>query len=341
MAIGKSGWLITFATVGVLLSGVWALGVEKEPLPSYEISQAVVATGVVEPFGEERNVSAETSGVLQEVPVKENDEVAAGQVIATIANEEQQARLQAAKAELEIRKASLDRALAGARPEERREIRAILSETEAAADLAARDYERRKTLMQKGVTTQAALEAAKANKETTSARRAAALQKFSLLEAGSRPEDIAAARAQVDLAQANVAVANAQLNKTVVRSPIAGTVLRINRRVGESVGLQQTTPLVVIGDLHKITFRAQVDEKDIGRIKIGDRVEIKAEAYPNRMFLGTTSFIAPRLGAKTIVTDRPTERIDTKVLEVIVDLDGQEKLPIGLRVDVYFKKGAS
>ena len=332
----KRAWLIPLVAGSIFLPRFSEIVDGLEP-PPHETNRTVAAPGVVEPGGEEFQITAGTVGILEDLTIKESDQVVAGQVIAIIANEEQRAKLKAAQAELEVRRAVLNRAVAGARAEEKRQTKAALLEAESAVALAERDYERRLYLLKKGFATPAAVDLAKANKETATARRMAAIEKVSIIEAGSRQEDIDAARADVDLAEANVALAIAQLNKSIIKSPISGTVLRLYRHVGELVGLQSSTPVGIVGDLKQIAVRAQLDEKDISRVKIGDRAEIKADAYPDRVFYGTTISMAPRLGPKTFFTDRPTERSDTKVLETIVNLDAEEKLPVGLRVEVYFK----
>jgi multidrug resistance efflux pump len=82
--------------------------------------------------------------------------------------------------------------------------------------------------------------------------------------------------------------------------------------------------------------RAEVDETDIGHVAVGQRVAVAADAYPGRVFGGTVARIARRLGAKEVQTGRPSERIDMKVLQVMIDLDPDVALPVGLRVDASF-----
>jgi HlyD family secretion protein len=80
-----------------------------------------------------------------------------------------------------------------------------------------------------------------------------------------------------------------------------------------------------------------VDQTDVGRVAAGQRVEVNADAYPNRRFGGTIYRVSLRLGGKTAQTGRPADRVDTKVLQVLIDLDFGTMLPIGLRVDAYFQ----
>jgi HlyD family secretion protein len=296
----------------------------------------VAAPGLVEPTGEEREIGSQVIGVIREMRVEENDEVVAGQIIAVVDNAEQLARLASARAELALRQAELDRAVNGPRAEERREARAAVSEAEANLDLARREFERKMPLTKSGASTQAALDQARSNLNATDARRAVMAERLALTEAGSRAEDIAAARAQVGLAEANVALADALLDKTFIRSPVAGTILRRYRVAGEAVTNVPPTPIAIVGDLRGLRVRAEVDETDVGRVAAGQRVEVTADAFPNRRFGGTVFRVSLRLGGKVVQTGRPADRVDTKVLQVLIDLDAEARLPVGLRVDAYF-----
>jgi HlyD family secretion protein len=64
---------------------------------------------------------------------------------------------------------------------------------------------------------------------------------------------------------------------------------------------------------------------------------VKAEAYGDRRFTGKVVRIGEALGRKNVRTDEPTERVDTKILETLIELDPGQTLPIGLRVDAFLK----
>ena len=98
-------------------------------------SYVAVAPGLIEPLNEEREVAAEATGILKEMHVDENDEVAAGEIIAVVNNAEQAARLELARARTRAASGGTHRTINGARPEQRREARAALSEAQAALEL--------------------------------------------------------------------------------------------------------------------------------------------------------------------------------------------------------------
>src|SRR5262249_22424457 len=78
---------------------------------------------------------------------------------------------------------------------------------------------------------------------------------------------------------------------------------------------------------------AEATGTKVGRVTAGKRVEVTADTFPDRKFGGTVFRVSSRLAGKAIQTGRPADRVDAKVLQVLIDLD---KLPIGLRVDAYF-----
>lgn len=306
--------------------------------PAASLADRVVAAapGLVEPAGEERHIGSEVIGTIRRMLVEENDPVAAGQVIAEIDNAEAAARLAGARAEVALRRAELDRLVAGARREERDEARAALAEAEAQAEMARLTHDRRRPLAGTGAVSQAALDDARMTLESATARRNALRARLALIEAPPRAEDVAAAEARLTLAEANAALAQALYDKTLVRSPIDGRVLRRWRAAGEAVSNQPPTPIAIIGDTAALRVRAEVDETDIARITPGQPVAVTADAFAGQRFAGRVVRIADRLGAKQVRTGRATDRADARVLEVLIDLDPDLPLPVGLRVDVLF-----
>jgi HlyD family secretion protein len=297
---------------------------------------AAAAPGLVEPKGEERQIASQVIGVIGKMLVDENEPVAADQPIAIVENSEQAARVAEARANLADAQAQLDKTLNGARPEERREAVDQLAELDAELKLAQADYDRKKPLVEHGASPQAVLDQSVSNLHSLRMRRAVMAEKLAIIETGARAEDIAIARAAVERAKASAALAEAELDKFTIRSPISGVILRRERNAGEAVTNVDPTPIAIVGDLSSLRVRAEVDETDIGHIFIGQRVEVAADAFPGKIYGGTVARIAQRLGAKQIATGRPAEKVDMKVLQAMIDLDPDVKLPVGLRVDVFF-----
>src|SRR6266852_4902304 len=81
--------------------------------------------------------------------------------------------------------------------------------------------------------------------------------------------------------------------------------------------------------------RLDVDESDVSKLKVGQQAYVTAEAYGIRKFRGHVIRVGRILGKKNVRTDEPSEHVDTKILETLVELDPGQPLPLGLRVDAY------
>jgi HlyD family secretion protein len=296
---------------------------------------AATAPGRVEPVGEEREIAAELRGRLLRVHVDEGDTVRAGQILAELAGEEYHARTHQARALVAQREAELARLVAGARAQERGEADALAREARATLDQARLDLARRAPLARSGAASGETLDRARNDVAAAEARLAARAERLALVEAGARDEDRQIARALLDLARGQLAEAEAILAKTVLRSPIDGVVLHRFRREGEAVSDQPPTPVVKLGDVSRLRVRADIDETDIARVAVGMAAYVTADAWPGRRFEGRVLRIGQRLGRKTLRTDDPTERNDSKVLETLIELAPGTSLPVGLRVDVF------
>uniref|UniRef100_UPI002147DDE0 HlyD family secretion protein n=1 Tax=Tahibacter caeni TaxID=1453545 RepID=UPI002147DDE0 len=149
-----------------------------------------------------------------------------------------------------------------------------------------------------------------------------------------RAEDIAAATAAVDAARAERDRAAALVEKSLIHSPIAGNVLKRDLSEGETVVALSPLPLARIGNLSRRFVRADIDELDIGRIREGQSALVVSDAFPQQEFRGTVVHVSQRMGRRNALSGDPAEKQDAKILEALIELDGQPPLPIGLRVDV-------
>lgn len=291
----------------------------------------VAGNGIVEPADRETKVAGQVPGRIAEVLVKEGDKVDAGAPLLTLDAATEAASLAAAEADLGVAEADLTRTLKGLR---RQDIDAVEADAEAArarSDLSKGALERISKLAEGGAATPDELDRARRNAEAedmaykaADARRGAAL-------AGSRREDVMAARARVLAAQSRRDQAKALLARMTIRAPIAGEVLSVKFRAGEYYN-PGAGEAVVLGDTRVLRVRMDVEERDIGKIRKGLRAYITADAFPGERFPGRVVEIGRRMGRKNIRTDDPVERIDTKILEVVIELDRRDGLLPGLRV---------
>lgn len=299
----------------------------------------VTAPGRIEPISEEIDVAAELSGRLATVLVDEGDAIAAGQEIAHLVRDDHQARLDAARARLRIAEAEHDRLTNGARPEERREAAAVRDQADATLSHALTEVERSRRLFSEGVIARDSLDRAERDWRVATARHAETRERAFVVDAGARADECRRAEANVTLARAQVAEAAAVLAKTIVRAPIAGVVLRRHKKSGENVSVEGASPVIVtIADTRVLRVRMDLDERDITRVRVGDAAWVTADAYGDRRFAGRVVRVGQILGRKTVHTGEPSERVDTKVLETLIELEAGASLPIGLRVDTFVKR---
>ena len=88
-----------------------------------------------------------------------------------------------------------------------------------------------------------------------------------------------------------------------------------------------------------LRVRLDVDESDVSKLRVGQRTYVTAEAYGTHKFWGRVIRVGRILGKKNVGTDEPSEHVDTKILETLVELEPGQQLPLGLRVDSFADSG--
>jgi HlyD family secretion protein len=296
----------------------------------------ISAAGRVEPVSEEIKIGSQLSGRLRAVPVEEGQRVAAGQLLAELDNADYSARVAQARANVELRQAELDRVINGSRTQERQESAAAVAEAQAVLNNTKAERDRRKGLFDSGDISRSDFERADREFQVAEARYKQAAQHAEFVDAPAREDERARAQAALELAKAQLTEAQALLEKTAIRAPFAGVVLKRYRRAGELV-TDKGDPIVSFGDVSSLRVRVDVDETDVSRLRVGGRAYFTAQAYGKEHFPGKVVQVGRQLGKKNIDTGDPAEKIDTKVLETLVELDGHPPLPSGLRVDAFIE----
>ena len=341
--MNRSKYVLLAAGAVAVLSTVGLFGTrgrETSPAPGAAAldSAVIAAPGRVEAVSEEVRVSSELSGRLKVVNVEEGDRVQRGQVLAEIQNDDYRARVGEGEAELAQREAELRRTVNGARPQERREAEASMQAAEAVLNNAKSEAERRRGLAGRNVISRDEAERYERTYQVARAQYQQAAQHFWLVDADAREEDRAHAEAAVATAKARLAETRAYLEKSYIRAPISGVILRKLRHTGESVSTQFDSPVVTMADDSVLRVRLDVDESDVSKLKVGQRAYVTAEAYRDHKFWGTVIRVGRILGKKNMRTDEPSEHVDTKILETLVELDPGQQLPLGLRVDSFVER---
>lgn len=332
------GALVAIAAVNVAVLRPRGVATESVAVAAAPDAAVAAGPGLVEPLSEEVRVSAQVGGRLAQVLVDEGDRVRAGQVLAVVDNQDYRARVESAEAEVGLREAERRRIVNGARTQERRESAAELAEAEAILENARAEQARMQNLLRERVVSRAEAEDTDRAERVAWARVEAARERVDLINADAREEDRARADADVSLARARLDEARAVYEKTFIRAPIDGVVLRRHRKAGESVSTQFDSPIVTMADDRVRRVRIDVDEADVSRIAVGQSAYVTADAFGDRRFAGRVVRVSQLLGRKNVRTDEPTERVDTKVLETLVELEDGRELPLGLRVQAFIQR---
>ena len=250
--------------------------------------RTVEVTGTIEAL--QVDVSARITARIVERTVKEGEPVERGQRLVRLADEEPAADVRRAEAALGAAQAQLADLEAGARREEIEQARAALRSANVAREWAERELGRVRQLFAKELLAFQEVDRASNAFDAAQANEASAREKVALLEAGPRPDAVAAARSQVAEARAALALARARLVETRLDSPLTGIVLRKSLEVGETA--TPGVPILTLMDPDDLWLRAYVSETDLGRVRLGQGATLTVDAYPSRTFSGVVSQIA-------------------------------------------------
>jgi HlyD family secretion protein len=299
--------------------------------------ELIAGPGRIEPYSEDIKIGSELSGRLKSVNVEEGDAIHRGEVLAELENADYRAEVESSRANVVAKEAALRKVINGARHQERAEAWSSVDEAKAVMENAQSELHRRQELFKAGVVSREELDRYASDADVAKAKYDSAVEQHALVDDHAREEDQSLAEADVKLAEAQLEEAEARYEKTFIRSPIDGIVLRKHHRSGESVSNSSTTPdpVLTIGDRKALRVRVDVDETDVSKVRVGQRAYVTADAYGTQRFWGHVVRVGQQLGPKNVRTDEPTEKVDTKILETLVQLDSGSQLPDGLRVDAF------
>jgi membrane fusion protein (multidrug efflux system) len=245
-------------------------------------------------------ISPKLEGYLKEVPIRDNQAVAAGQVLFVIDDRDFAARVTLAEAAVATQEAAVETY------ERRLELqRAMIDQTkaevasaEAEQARAERDYQRYRQLMTSDYASRQRFETAQAENEKAAAGVAqkqasvvAALGTLRVLRA-QRDEE----KAKRQQARASLAMARNDLDNTVIRAPVAGVVGNRAGRVGQYV--KPGTQLMSLVPLPYVYVTANFKETQLTRMRPGQRVDISVDAYPDQPLIGIIESFSPASGAQ-------------------------------------------
>ena len=287
-----------FITVGgaLLILGVLAVtGVFRaaKPIPPEKIvtvergdvARSVVARGKIEPLSSV-GIKSKANGIIKALLVDAGESVTQGQILAELDKEDLEAAVREAKATRDAEEANVQAAIAA-------EAKARIETANPELEFTRRDYERAQGLFKEKIASQQQLDDAERAYQICRNRQ-------QLLDA-----TVETAAAQTQQARARAAAAKASLDRAgetlgyaTIRAPISGIVLQRPTEVGDAVSSllnlgSAASLIMILGDTSSVYIKGDVDEADIGKTELNQRVRTKVESYPNESFEGVVKRIAP------------------------------------------------
>jgi len=340
-AVKPAPWLrlhgvAAFATLALLAAltyaGLaWWRGpqVQASVVERRDIVQTVVASGrIATPY--RVDIGSQITGVVARIPVEEGQAVAAGQLLLELESGEAQAT--AAQAATAVEQAQ-------ARLRQLRELQLPVAQEGARQaqvnlDNARRQYERQRSLFDKGFIGQAALDDMRKSQDLAESQLKAAQRQVET--ASPKGSDVALAQAALDQARANLDLAQARLGYTKINSPYRGTL--IARSVERGGVVQPGKALMVLAPVGETQAVVQIDERNLGMLKIGLPAKVSADAYPRQVFHAEVVYINPAVNPQTASVEIKLRipsppRFVTQDMTVSVDIETARR-PHALTVPV-------
>lgn len=282
----------------------------------------VVALGRLMPLGDVTTVAppfGAGDARVETLTVKAGDRVMENQVLAKMDNFDQlQADVNSNDALVKLRKANLQQTME-VTTINLNEASVTLARAEAtSAELQSR-LQRSVELYKKGIIARAEYDDAQtrsieATRDVEKAK--AALERYQPQDGGIQT-DILVAEANLELALADLRRSEQSLEKAIVRAPTEGTILDINVNSGEKPGSEG---ILELGDIENMAVSLEVYQTFVGRVNVGDKVSITADALPSEL-TGTVSVIGLEIGKQSITSNDTAANTDARVVDVIVTLD--------------------
>jgi multidrug resistance efflux pump len=336
------------AIAGLAFAVFTVIQAQQAPPPSRPIASPplrpagpdwIAGAGLVE--AQKRNIPVGTPvpGVIESVFVKEGSIVKKGDPLFKIDARELVAERDVRRAMRGAAEAELYKLEAGYRSEDREIAAASLKVAQARYNSADIQFRRTAGIFERGAGTQSEYDRDRFALDEAYASLLRARAEAEKVENGSWIKDIEVARAKVDQAREEEERLTIEIERRTVAAPVDGQILQVNLLPGQFAALAWNEPLLLLGDVTKLHVRVDLDEQDLPFFEQGaeavatlkNRAGVKFELR----FVRVDPYVLP----KKSLTGNNTERVDTRVLQVIYALPDERPIPVfvGQQMDVYLK----
>ncbi len=291
------------------------------PVRVYEVArgdlmETVSVSGTIEPI-QKVTVAATVMERIAELPVKAGQKVAQGDLLVRLDTDKAGFQVAQAQAKVNLTREALRRLENGTRPEEISIAKAGRAEAQALLELLKIEKNRQEKLYAEQATTLQQVQDVENRFNNAAAAVEAAQANFELAKNGPRQEDIAAARAELELSEAQLAQAEDYLADHYLKAPFAGQVGLTDFEVGDVADVNMA--LFKMVDVSRVYLKVDVSELYISKLEPGQSVTVTVDALKGQEFAGTIDQINPVINQK----DR------SYITRILID-NGGGKLRMGM-----------
>lgn len=306
--------------------------------PRQPFAAGISGTGLVEARTENIALGTAVAGVIIEVCVTSEQlgqRFTAGTPLFRVDDRHLKAQLRTHQANLKLAEAQLERLDQLPRPEDIPPSEAKVKFAEANRARLKDQLDRGEQLLGKKIMADEEFTARRFSYIAADQQWQQAVSEDVLLKAGAWLPDKNVSRASLEAARANVANLETEIERCLVRAPVDAQILKIDVRPGEYVSASDTKALMMLGDLERLRVRVDIDEKDIAHLNATGRATAALRGISGHKLDLKFIRIEPYVIPKKSFTGDNTERIDTRVLQVLYELEGDHSgIYVGQQVDV-------
>lgn len=276
-------------------------------------------------------VSFKVQGRVMELPVQEGQYVKQGDLLARLDDDDYRQQVSVDEATVGMRKAELELSVAGSRVQEIQVAKQTLIDARADLELKRAEFRRRQELLAEQGVSDEDIDRAASQLKRAQATYERAKQTHDQVVEGTRKEEIAVRRANLQSAREALQMSRLKLNYTVLSAPVSGVVLVRQAELGEVVSAG--TPVVTIADVEHLWMRGYLNETDLGRVKWGQSATIHTDTFSDKTYQGRVSFISSQAEFTPKSVETHKERV-TLVYRIKIDLDNlNHELKPGMPAD--------
>ncbi|OGL44733.1 MAG: hypothetical protein A2149_07735, partial [Candidatus Schekmanbacteria bacterium RBG_16_38_11] len=283
----------------------------------------------------EVDIRSEVSGKIVKLDFEEGDVFKNGETLCLIDKEKPELQLKEAEAAAGGMAAKLALLQRGLRTEEVDKARIFVNELKEKRDLAKIEYDRAKDLLSRGVISKSAYDTAETALRVAQEQMRSAGREYEIAKEGYRKEEIKEAEEALKGAEAKIQQIQRDIKNSNIISPVAGVVTKKLAEQGEYIPVGGL--IATVTDLDFVWLKIFISEEEYGKVKLGEKVKIKVDSYPDRVFQGKIIFISSEaeFTPKNIQTKEDRVKL---VYAIKVGINNKEKIfKLGMPADAVIE----